>query len=556
MSADRILLAHVVTLDDGGTEAEAIAIGGDRVLRAGPRHDILRLRGPETLVTDLGGATIVPGFNDTHAHMDAEGLKTLRPSLGDARSVADVLARIEALAADEPPGAWVVTMPVGESPFYFGGPAALAERRMPTRHELDRVAPNHLVCILPPSGYWSLPPCHTALNSLALRACGIDRTTAPRARGLEIVRDERGEPTGVIVDHNFPSIARLDLTAAVPGFSPDERLEATRRAMRLYHARGTTSIYEGHGCAPDVIAAYRTLRERGELTMRVGLVVSPLWASVAEAEDAMRGWLAYARGSGLGDSLLRVSGVHVAYGGEPSHARLAQANPANLGWSNHVLQANDPRDFEELAMLAARYDLRLHTLAVDRLPEILAILERVDRRHGIRARRWVVEHLSTAHLEDLSRLATLGLGVTLIPAHHLWKVGARFLDLDDRARDLVVPARRLHELGVPVAAGTDNSPFDPLSALRALTTRRERTTGRIIGEGGRVSNEVALRLMTVAGAWLTFEERVKGPLAPENYADLAVLSRDPLTTPGDELETITCLATMVGGRFVHGDMAA
>jgi hypothetical protein len=133
-------------------------------------------------------------------------------------------------------------------------------------------------------------------------------------------------------------------------------------------------------------------------------------------------------------------------------------------------------------------------------------------------------------------------------------LGARYLDLDPARADLTVPARQLHELGVPVSAGTDNSPYDPLGVVRALVTRVERPTGRVIGPGGRVRAEVALRLMTVAGAWLTGEEGVKGPLIPGFYADLAVLSLDPLTTPADGLAGIACVATMVGGRWVHGGL--
>ncbi len=116
----------------------------------------------------------------------------------------------------------------------------------------------------------------------------------------------------------------------------------------------------------------------------------------------------------------------------------------------------------------------------------------------------------------------------------------------------MMPARALLELGVPVSVGTDNIPYDPVITLWAMVARQERRTGRVVGEGGRVPPDQALRLMTVAGAWLTFDEQVKGPLAPGYHADLAVLSRDPLDTPFGALRGIDCLVTMVGGRFVHG----
>ena len=109
----------------------------------------------------------------------AEGLKLARPSLSGARSIPDVLARISELARTRPAGTWIVTMPIGEPPYYFSGPEALAERRMPTRQELDRAAPDHPVCILPPSGYWGSLPCYSALNTAGLRLNGIDCATRP-----------------------------------------------------------------------------------------------------------------------------------------------------------------------------------------------------------------------------------------------------------------------------------------------------------------------------------------------------------------------------------------
>ena len=549
---DHILTGKVVTLDDAGRIAEAVAVRHGRIAAVGERREILALKGAGTRVTDTGGV-IIPGFNDAHAHMDTEGLRDRFPSLGRVRSIADVLARISELARTTPRGEWIVTMPVGDAPFYFGGPAVLQEGRMPTRAELDRAAPDHPVCILPPSGYWSLVPCYTALNSLALKLNGLDRNAVSPVAGVELARDAAGELTGVIVEHNYPDSAQIALLPAVPRFSAQDRRDGIRRAVRAYHAVGTTSVYEGHGCAPDVISAYRDLNQAGELTMRMHLVVSPTWTDCDEAADMMRDWLPYARGGGIGDATLRIGGIFVGYGGEPTAAAAALADPADLGWSCYVKQANAPEDFERLCMLAAMYDLRVHTIVVDQLGEILPVFERVHAAYDISRRRWVVEHMSFAAAADLARLKALGIGVTLIPDYHLWKVGTRFFPLSEADRALVAPAAQLDALGVPVACGTDNSPCNPLATLRAMRLRRERTTGEVIGAGGCASAELALRAMTQNGAWFSFEETVKGRIMPGYYADLAVLSGCPLTTPGEELETLSCLATMVGGRFVHGN---
>jgi predicted amidohydrolase YtcJ len=550
-SVDHILVGKVITLDETGRIAEAVAVKSDRIVAVGSRADILDLKGVGTRVTKTEGA-IIPGFNDAHAHMDTEGLRDRFPSLGHVRSIADVLARIAELARATPRGEWIVTMPVGDAPFYFGGPSVLREGRMPTRAELDSVVPDHPVCILPPSGYWSLLPCYTALNSLALKRNSLDRTSASPVEGIELERDASGELTGIIVEQNYPDSAQIALLSAVPRFSAKDRRDGILRSMRTYHAVGTTSVYEGHGCAPEVINAYRDLWQAGELTMRMHLVVSPTWTTLDEAELMMRDWLSHARGAGLGDSMLRVGGIFVSYGGEPTAAAAAMANPADLGWSCYVKQANSPAEFERLCMLAAAHDLRVHTIAVDKLHELLPIFERVHAAVGIADKRWVVEHMSYAAGADLARLRALGIGVTLIPDYHVWKVGTRFFPMTEEERELVAPAMQLEALGVPVACGTDNSPCNPLATMRAMRTRRERTTGEVLGANSRTSAELALRAMTQNGAWFSFEEQIKGRIAPGYLADLAILSGCPLTTPGEELESLSCLATMAAGRLVHG----
>ena len=127
--ADRILIGNVLVLDECSTRAEAIAVAGDKLLAVESRHEVMRTRGNGTEVHDLTGSTIIPGFNDTHAHITTVGLKTLRPTLAGAGSIRDILDRIAELARSTPKGEWIVTMPVGEPPFYFDSPACLAEKR-------------------------------------------------------------------------------------------------------------------------------------------------------------------------------------------------------------------------------------------------------------------------------------------------------------------------------------------------------------------------------------------------------------------------------------------
>ena len=543
----------VVTLDDARPRAEAVAIRGGIVQEVGDTESILARATAATEAIDLDGRTVVPGFNDVHAHMDREGLKQLRPSLAGARCIADILEIVAGLARETPAGDWIVTMPVGAPPYYFGGPDTLAERRMPTRQELDAAAPDHPVCIGAAFGNWGAPPGYTALNTRALALNGIDAGTSPRCRGVEIARDDAGMPTGVIVEHNARPTAEFDLLPAVPRFSYTDRMEGLRRSMKIYNAVGTTSVYEGHGLAAQTIAAYRELWERGEMSVRAALVLSPAWRDVGEAREAGRDWLAFARGRGIGDPWLTITGVHVAVGGDPQVAELARADLPNTGWSGFVEQANTLAEYRDYCLVAAEHHLRVNTIVGDRLADVLPVLELVNDKYPLAGRRWVIQHVARTTTGELQRVQRLGLLVTTIPVYYLWKGGSWYID-DPDGGESVVPHCTMLDLGIPLSAGTDNIPFDPFFTLWTIATRHERRTGRVLGAGQRLSGAEALRLMTREGAWLSFEENRKGILAPGRFADMAVLSDDPCSIDPEALKDLACHATVVGGRIVHRDL--
>jgi predicted amidohydrolase YtcJ len=541
---------RVLTFDDAASVRQAIAVTGDTIAAVGSDAEILALAGPSSTVIDLRGRALIPGIVDAHGHMEREGLKRLRVSLAGLRSVRQVLERIAEEAKRTPKGEWIVTMPVGDPPFFFGGPDALADKRMPDRHELDAAAPDHPVCISGVFGNWGRPPGYTALNTLALARNGIGRETQPACGGVTIERDASGEPTGIIVERNNRPTVEFDLLRAVPKFTADDRLAAMRVSMQLYNAVGITSVYEGHGSSPETIACYRKLAERGEMRVRTSLTVSPAWNDAAEAERAMRDWLSYAKGRGFGDEWLRVSGVFIGFGDDPVVAKITRAALPDTGWTGFVESANSAEDYRAYVALAARHDLRVHTIVGDRLGEILPILEDVDRVHPLAGRRWLLEHVGRIASHEFSALARLGIFVTTIPVYQLWKNADRYLH-DADGGESAVPHRALIDNAIPVAAGTDNIPYNPFFTLWAMLAREERTTGKVIGPGQRLDAETGLRLLTRNGAWLSFEEERKGTLEAGKLADLAVLSEDPRDTAVDAIAQVKSLLTMVGGRVVH-----
>lgn len=549
--ADEVVLTNgrILTLDPRRPQVAALAVAGGRVTATGGRREVERRRDRRTRVIDLRGATVIPGLVDAHAHLDREGLKLIHPPLAGCRSIADIQRLVRAQAARRKPGEWIVTMPVGAPPFYQGVPECLAERRWPTRGDLDAAAPDHPVYVRGIWGYWNRPPVYSIANSRALALAGVGRdTTAPK--GVEILKDAAGEPTGVFVEHNLIQVVEFTLMRAAPRFTPEDRRRALALSQRAYAARGVTAVYEGHGIAPEVLAAYRESHARGELRLRCSLALSPTWTA-SEAGRAIPALAAWAGGRGLGDERLRVGGICLHYGGDAEVARILHESQPYTGWAGFVESANDPREYREQAELAARHGLRVSTLVTRCLPEVLDVWEALARAHPIRDLRWVLVHLNAATPEQLARIRRLGAVATTNPISYLYRSAGDEVARLGGAADQLLPHRSLLRHRIPFGIATDNKPADPWAAFAAVVARRDMRTGLVVGERERLGRAQALEALTRGGAWVTLAERERGRLAPGWAADLAVLEHDPLGAPLETLVGQTARLTMVGGEIVH-----
>ena len=553
IAADWILAnGEILTCHPRAPRAQAVAVAGERVLALGSTGEMRRWRGRETRWVDLDGATVIPGLIDAHAHMDREGLKYLYPSLASCRSIADIKSLICKLASRKSAGEWIVTMPVGAPPFYLDVPDCLAEKRMPDRNDLDAAAPKHPVYLRGIWGFWNKPPIYYAANSLALRLAGIARDTiAPT--GVEIVKDAGGEPTGVLIEHNVTPILEFTLLKSAPRFTPPERVRALKDAQRRYHARGVTSIYEGHGVAPELLAAFRELRASGALSMRSHLALSPTWRSAKEAERDIPELASWAGGDGIGDAWLRVAGIFLAYGGDAEIARILTAGLPYTGWAGFAEQAHDAETYRALARLARRCGLRVNTIVGGKLDELLEIWEGIDKEAPLRGQRWVLVHLARVTPRQMQRIHRLGAVATTNPLSHIYSPRShRMRDIGDGEEWL--PHRELLRQRVSFGIGTDNKIADPFVALWSVVARED-FSGGTIGPRQRLTAQQALRQLTAGGAGVIGRERELGTLAPGKLADLVVLGDNPLATPVTDIPKIRARLTMVGGRLVHREDA-
>ena len=550
--ADLILTnGKIITVDPAFTIAQAIAIAGDRILAVGPDAAMAAMASPATRVVDLKGKAVIPGITDGHAHMDREALRNVFPALGPVRSIRDIQDRIAELARAKQPGEWIVTMPIGDPPYYFDVPESLAEKRWPTRQELDAAASENPVFIRSIWGYWrGTFPLVSCANTEALRRAGITRDTVSPVDTVKIEKDANGDPTGVFVEREMAPVAELIWFRQAAAFTPEDRLRTLPQSARAYHAFGTTSVFEGHGASTELLRTYKQAHREGALTMRAALAFSPNWqaASAAPLGPFVEAWAGWLGEPGFGNDWLKMSGLYVHAGREAADDVRARAAPYT-GWagfnSNHGL----PRDqAKQLLLHCAANDIRAVMIGSSNLD----LYDEVDREIPLQGRRWVISHISTIPPRDIERIVRMGLVLTTHTNNYLYKgLHAQAQRLPPERHGEIVPLRSLLNAGVKVSLATDNVPVSPFLPIWQTVARTSYQTKERIGAGEALSRADALRCATVGGAYLTFDENKKGSLEVGKLADLAVVSADPLVTEESSIPDTHSLMTMVGGRIVH-----
>jgi predicted amidohydrolase YtcJ len=509
----------IVTVDGAFTYAQAVAIRDGRFVAVGSDTDVRRLAGPDTKQIDLRGRTVIPGLADNHLHSAGGGPGV---DLSGARTLPQLLSAIADRVRKAAAGELIVT----NSDWHEG---QLKEQRLPLRRDLDSVAPDHAVVVVR-GGHEYI------LNSAALARWGITKAT-PQPDGGRIGRYDDGELNGELVDRARDAVT---LPSPVPR-SLEQRLEDQIAEYQKLHASGLTTVRHPGGS----IEQYRLLQEirkRGRLDMRVVFLFRPaaLERSVVRPDD--------------GDAQLRVGGIKLGVDGgfEGGWMRDPYAEPWGEGGHYRGLNTMPAATFASRVRELNRTGWRVWTHAVGdaAIDEVLAGYEAADADKPIAARRWGIEHAFIARPDHFARMRKLGLGISA--QNHLYLAGPVLTKYwgPERA-ERTTPMRAFLDAGLPTSAGTDSPvvPYRPLAVIAHFVTRRT-MSGAVMGRDQAISREQALRASTIGNAWLSFEEDVKGSIEPGKYADLVVLSGDIMTCPDDQIENLSVLTTIVGGRIV------
>lgn len=545
--------AKIITCDSKASIHRATSVKSGRIVAVGPEDAVADTANDATRIIDAHGAAVIPGMIDGHAHLDREGLKSVFPSLAGCTSIDDVLQRIEALAAEAEPGEWIVTMPIGEPPFYFDVPNNLAEKRFPTRWELDKAAPNNPVYIRPIWGYWRhVQPLDSIANTRALEEAGLTHVPNDAPANVTFEIDEAtGEPNGIIHESTFMPIAELLWFRTMPRFTHDVRVTGLKESMRAYNATGTTSVLEEHGCAQELIDAWRAVNAAGEATVRGHLIYSPSWhfAENEHYESALDRWAGDLAGMhGTGNDWLHVGGVFGDLGMEID-ALSRGASAPYTGWSGFNYDSGVPAEnMHGFLMAAAKRDIRISAIWMSMLP----YFEAVNREIPISEKRWIIGHLGCATPDQIKSLAEMGIVMTTHTNRYVYKDGHAIIDqLGPGNENNLCPVKSLLEAGVHIGLATDNVPTTLWYPVWQAVTRYNRYIDAPVAPEQALTRQQALNCATIEGAYLTGEEDQKGSLEEGKLADMVILSDDPLTCAEDAIKDITAKTTIVGGDIVY-----
>lgn len=537
--ADLVLVnGRIVTVDPDFSVAQAVAVKDGRILAVGSNDEIKALRGSSTEVIDLVGKMVLPGLIDSHLHMVGTGemLSKINCRTPPMKSIADIVAAVKRKVEAAKPGEWILGRGWDQ--------AKLSEHRNPTRWDLDEVSPENPVWLTRTCGHVSV------CNSKALEIAGVDSGT-PQPVGGKIVKDEKGEPTGILQE----SPAYMLVSRHIPPPDLESTMEAIRLASKAFSEVGITSVIEA-GIENLAIRAYQRVRKEGNLTVRVNMMLrGRLRSSDETVEEGVARISDFPMLTGYGDDLLRFLGLKLlidgGIGGRTALLRESyEGEPENFGIM--TMPEEELQSLVDAGNLAGMM-VGVHCAGGRAMDIVMNAFEKTDKIRPIKGRRYSLIHAYQPNERIFEKCRELGVVVASQPSFLYYLGDSYYENVGPERSKWLKPHRAWIDSEVIVASGTDSpvTPYTPFPSLWASIARRTEVKGTLMGNEQRITREEAIRMYTISGAYHTFEEGLKGSIEPGKLADMIVIDRDILACPEDDIKDTKVLRTILGGKTVY-----
>lgn len=527
----------VLTVDDSFSEAEAIAIRGNRILSVGTDGEVRVTAGPDALVVDLAGKTVLPGFVDPHTHVIAGSVvDAVMEYVGMARfaTVADVLDHITMRVAETPAGEWLV--------FRNFDPAVQEGLDELTFAELDPISTDHPIFVFNASGHLAYA------NSTAFEVAGVP-ADVENPPGAEFVRDADGNLNGVMKNN----VSFLQVLGAYPALATTDPVDAVVGLLSKWSRHGLTTVSElslgGLSQSPADTQVLLGAAASGRLPARIRAY--PFYTISAEA------WDEAGVVPGTGNPIARVAGYKLVADGSNQGFTGLQREPY-LNTDSRGLAYTAREELIDLTVDRATrgWQLAIHGNGDAAIDNVLDACEAVRDAgvdmSGVRAR---IEHCSILHDEQIARMKDLGVSASFLIGHvHYWGVAMRDEVFGEEKAQLLDRCKSVEDAGVGFTLHSDFMVTDPvpLHMIEMAVTRKTwKEPEYVLAPRERISVESAIRAVTSEAAWQLFSDHEIGSLEPGKFADFVVLDQDPRAVDPDSLKDIEVLETWMDGRQVY-----
>ena len=527
----------VLTVDEDFSEAEAVAIRGNRILAVGSDGEVRAVAGEDAVIVDLAGKTVLPGFIDAHTHVVAGSVvDAIMEYVGMARftTVAEVLDHIKARVIETPAGEWLV--------FRNFDPAVQEGLDELTFADLDPISTEHPIFLMNASGHLAYA------NSKAFEVAGVS-PDVENPPGAEFVRDGDGNLTGVMKNN----VAFLQVLGAYPALSATDPVDALVGLLSKWSAAGLPTVSElslgGLSQSPADVGIMMGAAATGRLSARIRAY--PFYTIGAGA------WDAAGVTPGAGNAMARVAGYKLVADGSNQGYTGLQREPY-LNSDNYGLAYTAREDLIDLAVDRATkgWHLAIHGNGDAAIDNVLDACEAVrDAGVDMSRVRARIEHCSILHDEQIARMKELGVSASFLIGHvHYWGVAMRDDVFGEQKAQLLDRCKSAEDAGVGFTLHSDfmvTDP-DPLHMIEMAVTRKTwKEPDYVLAPQERISVETAIRAMTSEAAWQLFSDHEVGSLEPGKLADLVILDQDPRKVDPDTIKDISILETWMDGRQVY-----